>query len=276
MVILYTLLSFMTQIKTLIYLIIIFFPLLCSAVQPHIGHYKMTMGYANNETGIINIEGKSIYKLERNCNGWDSNEEIAIIFEFNEGNKSTLLSSWSTFESFSGNAYNFELEEIINDVESEKYFGYANLFNNYGEAKYFSSSKEEGVRENVVEFPKNIEFPMNHLFSIIENAKKKNKVLQSKVFLGSEIEQNYKIVTTIIGEEKQTKIDLEGFKQLNNLYWPINLGYFDPLNRTGEPEFEIFAKLHENGVITNLSVDYGDFSINSEIIKFELVSNSNC
>ncbi len=75
---------------------------------------------------------------------------------------------------------------------------------------------------------------------------------------------------------QQSHLKFEGSQELNNLYWPINLGYFDPLNKTGEPEFEVFAKLHENGVITNLSVDYGDFSINSDIIKFELVSNSNC
>ena len=266
----------MKQIKTIIYLITFLYPLVCLGLQPHIGHYKMTMGYSQKDTGILNIEGKSIYKLEKNCSGWDSTEELAIIFEFNEGNKSTLLSTWTTFETFSGNAYNFELAEKINDVNSENYYGFANLSMNDSEAKYFSTNSDGSIIENTIEIKHGIEFPIKHLANIIQNAKKKNKVYQSKVFLGSEIEQNYKIVTAIIGEEKQSNLKFEGSQELNNLYWPINLGYFDPLNKTGEPEFEIFAKLHENGVITNLSVDYGDFSINSEIIKFELVSNSNC
>ena len=57
-------LSFMKQIKTLIYLIAFFYPFVCLGLQPHIGHYKMTIGYSNKDTGILNIKGKSIYKLK--------------------------------------------------------------------------------------------------------------------------------------------------------------------------------------------------------------------
>ena len=63
----------MHKLPKKIYFITFLYPLVCVGLQPHIGHYKMTMGYSQKDTGILNIEGKSIddggLNFERNLRG---------------------------------------------------------------------------------------------------------------------------------------------------------------------------------------------------------------
>ena len=63
---------------------------------------------------------------------------------------------------------------------------------------------------------------------------------------------------------------------MKDYYWPINLAYFDPNSTNSEPEFQILAKLQENGVITGFKIDYGEFSINAELDNLEEIPKFQC
>ena len=258
--------------RKLCFVILLFFsliPIHCYGIQSHLAHYNISLGKINNEAQIIDISGKSIYLLEKKCLGWKINEDFAIVFEFENGSNSQLVSSWSTFETFSGEAFEFELKEIVND-EEEKFFGYANLISNGGFASYISDT------ETKINLSNNVKFPMQHLIKLIQSAKENKKIFNSKIFIGSEKGQGYRLVTAILGEKKIEKTSL--FLDNLNLdtYWSVSLAYFDPFSLTGKPEYEMHANIHEEGIITKFEIDYGIFSLNADLIKIEPVPLNSC
>ena len=239
------------------------------SLEPHIARYDIKQSNLSKESDINGINGKSIYKLEKECTGWKSSEDFAVIFELNNGANSKLLSNWSTFETFSGRAFEFQLKEVINDRAKDSFYGYANLLSSGGKAEYFSKSQTE------ITLPDRVVFPIQHLQRLIIAAKNKEKVYNSNVFLGSEVGQGHRLVSAIIGKRELNDLDLN-INLVEKYYWPVNIAYFDPDSNSAEPEYKISAKLQKNGVITNFTIDYGDFSINASLRKLELISENLC
>ena len=66
----------------------------------------------------------------------------------------------------------------------------------------------------------------------------------------------------------------------NNLfqrfYWPVNLAYYTPGKELDKPDYTISTQLQENGVIIGYVIDYGEFSINSELNDLNLININKC
>jgi hypothetical protein len=58
--------------------------------------------------------------------------------------------------------------------------------------------------------------------------------------------------------------------------WPITISYFDPAKRDILPDYEIAYRLYANGVSRKMSIDYGNFSVEGELVKIEFLKPSSC
>ena len=79
--------------------------------------------------------------------------------------------------------------------------------------------------------------------------------------------------TVIVGKKTGVELNDPELKALGKLgdekFWPVDIAYFDPENRTGEvtPEYRISFKLYENGLTRDLEMDYGDFVIEGKLVN---------
>ncbi len=242
----------------------------CWAIESHKAEYRLSLFGNSLETGIKDIQGKSNYILKEECHGWNTSEKILLSFKLKNSIETNLLSVWSTFETFSGQSYQFNMTENINGKETNNFIGFSNISTNISNAKYFSDKEYE------VSLGENIEFPITHLKNLILAAQNNKKIYSSNLFLGSELSDSNKIVTAIIGRKKAN----EKYNFKNNLfqkfYWPVNLAYYNPGKELDKPEFTISAKLQQNGVIIGYVVDYGEFSVNSELNDLNQININKC
>ena len=98
----------------------------------------------------------------------------------------------------------------------------------------------------------------------------------SNIFLGSELQDAYNVVSAIIGPLTPKKNGDCNSILIQDYYWPIYLAYYKPTLELDQPEYTISAKLQENGVILEYIIDYGDFSIISILKKISYVNNNTC
>ena len=242
----------------------------CWAIESHKAEYRLSLFGNSLETGIKDIQGKSNYILKEECHGWNTTEKILLSFKLKNSIETNLSSVWSTFETFSGQSYQFNMTENINGKETNNFIGFSNISTNISNAKYFSDKEYE------VSLSENIEFPITHLKNLILAAQNNKKIYSSNLFLGSELSDSNKIVTAIIGRKKAN----EKYNFKNNLfqrfYWPVNLAYYNPGKELDKPEFTISAQLQQNGVIIGYVVDYGEFSVNSELNNLNQININMC
>ena len=250
--------------------ILFLFGIKCYALDAHYAEYMLSLHESTVGSDIYEVEGKSVYKLKKECSGWNASEELLVFFKTKNNGQSKLESKWKTFETFSGEAYQFDLIDKINDERSNNFFGFANITSENNNAKYFSD------KEYTVPLETLIEFPVTQLKNIILAAENNEKIYNSNIFMGSELLDGHRVVTVIIGKQKKYKENIFENELYEKLYWPINLAYYNPELELEKPEYRISAKLQKNGVLIEYIIFYDNFSIISKLSNIEQIDDTNC
>jgi hypothetical protein len=245
-------------------------PAFGATVTPHRAFYEMQLGEADQNSNVQAVIGRSAFTLDRDCSGWQSNEDYIIEFEGKEGDTNRIISRFKSWESDAGDMYSFEISEQSTFQTKKDFSGYANVNTDVGSA-YFSIA---GVP--TMKLPADTYFPMRHLKAIIDGAEVGEKILAASVFTGADPDDALLATNTVIGGWKieAPTARLGAFGQKG--YWPVQTAYFKPTAKAAEPEYEINYSIQSNGVVRRYVIDYGDFTIIAKLMKLEALDEPDC
>ena len=241
-----------------------------ATVAPHRAFYEMQLGHADQNSNVQAVTGRSAFTLGRDCSGWQSNEDYLIEFEGKEGNANRIISRFKSWESDAGDMYSFEISEQSSFQREKNFSGYANVTSDLANA-YFSIAGDTAMA-----LPADTYFPMRHLNAIIDGAEKGKTILAASVFTGADPDDALLATNTVIGGWKieAPAANMGAFGQKG--YWPVQTAYFKPAAKAAEPEYEINYSMQPNGVVRRYVIDYGDFTIISELTKLEALTAPDC
>ena len=109
-------------------------------------------------------------------------------------------------------------------------------------------------------------FPTEHVRELIEAARAGERLVSRQVFDGSG-EDALTLATAVIGSPSGKGKERR---------WPVSLAYFPLLEETMLPQFEIAFDLAENGVLHDMTLDYGDFTLKADLEKLEPLEQPAC
>ena len=121
-------------------------------------------------------------------------------------------------------------------------------------------------------------FPTQHVAHIIATARSGGRVLDARVFDGSDTGKKVYSTLAIIGlERKGASPDSEVAGKLADMSrWPVTVSYFNEVNRDSAPEYTMSFDLYENGVSGSLKLDYGTFALTAKLKKLDWLPDSSC
>jgi hypothetical protein len=139
-----------------------------------------------------------------------------------------------------------------------------------GLASFSTPEKKE------VKLPPGTVFPTDHLRRLLAGAHAGEQFLSYDVFDGWGFDALTQIATAI-----GTAREIEAHKGaaadgVAKRAWPISMAYYDIEHPAETPEFEASFLLSENGVLRDLTLDYGDFSIDAKLETVELFDRPKC
>ena len=241
-----------------------------ATVTPHRAFYEMQLGVADQNSNVQAVSGRSAFTLDRDCDGWRSNEEYLIEFGGKEGSRDRILSRFESWESDKGDMYSFDISENSSFEPAKDFGGYAEIKTGGGDA-YFSMADEVAVA-----LPADTYFPMRHLNAIIDSAENGKTILAASVFTGAKPDDALLSTNTVIGgwRGEEATIPMGEFDQ--DGYWPVQIAYFKHAATAAAPEYEIHYSMQPNGVIRRYVIDYGDFTIIAKLLKLESVETPTC
>ena len=241
-----------------------------ATVTPHRAFYEMQLGVADQSSNVQAVSGRSAFTLDRDCDGWRSNEEYLIEFGGKEGSRDRILSRFESWESDKGDMYSFAISENSSFEVAKDFGGFAELKSGGGTA-YFLTADEEAVS-----LPADTYFPMRHLNAIIDSAEKGQAILAAPVFTGAKPDDALLSTNTVIGgwRGEDAAIQMGEFGQ--DGYWPVQIAYFKPAATAAAPEYEIQYSMQPNGVIRRYVIDYGDFTVIAKLLKLESIETPTC
>ena len=243
------------------------FDTIAASVTPHRAFYEMRLGIANQNSAVQAVSGKSAFTLDRDCNGWRSNEDYVIEFSSKEGKLDRILSRFESWESINGDMYSFDVNELSSFQKGEIFSGYAEIKATGGGA-YFSM--EDNTK---IQLPVDTYFPIKHLKAIIDSAESGKTILAASVFSGANPDDALLATNTVIGVWKNEVADVSMGEFGQDGYWPVQTAYFKPKAAVAAPEYEIQYSMQPNGIVRRYVLDYGDFTIIADLLKLETVGD---
>jgi len=226
---------------------------IANGLEPHKALYDVRLSSKKSSAKIANISGKMFYE-------WQPDVEVPSV---------RITSNFTTYESFDGKEFNFTSLRKRGDVILEELRG--SVASNGSE---YSNEARFSIPEDLVfTLPEGTLFPMAHTIDVIEKIKSGTKFYNAVMFDGSDDEGPVDI-NNIIGK-KTTFTPDEDVKSfidedlIKSQAWKLRLAFFPLKNAEAAADYEMSAIFHENGVISDMTIDYDDFSVTQKLVAIE-------
>ena len=237
---------------------------------PHRAFYTMSTKKTASSTAFVNVEGRLSFEIRELCASWTVEQRHVMLYQRDDGSEiqiNTFLSSW---EEKTGEQYKFFVKRDESNGVEKVIEGKAIVPKKSDAGGNVKFSKPE---PNKFTLNKKTLFPAGHTVALIKAAKSKKKIVRHFLFDGTEVEPAA-LVNSIIGVQKTY---VGGLAKLDKTtYWPIRMAFFLAEKQKLEPEYEITIRLHDNGVVSGLILDYGDLIIDVELMEIDYLQRPSC
>lgn len=236
-------------------------------LQPHKALYDINLVATRSGAQIVNISGKMFYEWKPTCDAWVTDHRFNLFYEYADSPGMKITSDFSTYETFDGESFSFSARRKRNNSLYEEIRGQALTADKGGEASF---TLPEDLS---FDLKKGSLFPMAHTVEMVKKARSGKKFFQAVVFDGSDDEGPVEINTFIgkpaeITETLKLKEEVDQ-KLLKTPAWNVRMAVFPTLKDEASSDYEMDMIFHENGVISDMMIEYDDFSVTQKLVALE-------
>lgn len=243
-----------------------------AALKPHVAAYRLGLHEKRGASALLEVHGGLVIEWRLACDGWLSRQRLGFVATTEEGEGFSHDVRFSSWEATDGSRLEYTIRSFGNEGPQEAYRGEAVLADGEdGGVARFAEPQEQDVK-----LPPGTVFPTDHLQRVLMGAEEDMHFLSHEVFDGWGFDALTQI-TSVIGKAQQ--LEPPASAELGGAAgraWPVSMAYYNVGNPTDTPEFEASFLLLENGVLKNLMLDYGEFSLDATLEKLELLDPPDC
>jgi EipB-like len=250
-----------------------------ASLAPHRAIYDLEVARMDRNSGYSSIEGKLAYEITgSSCEGFAVNYRIANRYTQPEKPAQLFDTQMTTWESGDGLEMNLDQKTFLNSEISTE------------ERLKIKRNKKDGLGKGSLSKPKELEFtlpaealfPSTHQMKLLDEAKQGIKHDASIVFDGSDNEKTYKAISFIgklrpagTFELDKNNPQTEVLRKLPS--WPMSISYYATGDGSAEtPAYTTSFNMYENGVSTDLIMDYGNYAMKGKLAKLDLLKADDC
>lgn len=247
-------------------------------LAPHRAVYDVSLAEARDGENIAAIQGRMVFEFVGSvCDGYTLN--IRLVTQMVDQSGDTVMTDLRTsnWEHGSGRRFRFNSSEYQNDQLVESMSGSA-ARENGGEGIVVDLNKPEASR---IRYSGEILFPTQHSLEILSAAREERRLVQARIFDGSDQGRRLYATTAFIGKRKPPESpdgangDIAKLARLAS--WPVTISYFDAeAPDESVPAYEMTFRLFANGVSRDVMIDYGEFAIQGALKSLEFFPPSGC
>lgn len=220
---------------------------------------------------VIDAEGRIVYEFVGSaCEGYTTNVRQLTTLIGDVG-AMTLDTNVTTFEEGDGSALSFRTRTLIDG---------APMMRTQGEATILDGSLRimlEEPRAAEITHDEEPAFPAQHIIAILDAARSGAAILEMAVFDGGDEGDDIHDTLAVIGAPRGPDADAPFPELTQTERWRVTLSYFDRGEAgDGTPGYVAGFDLHENGVTTDLTLDFGDFALAGTMTAIEFFDTDPC
>lgn len=218
---------------------------------------------------ITGATGRLQFQVINGCSGWASFQRITLIVRNADGSLTKSVSDYTTWESKDGKSLTFSVSQGNDDGKMQ--------VADSGVATHTGPDDSGIVKFTVpanktMKLPAGTLFPMQHTEALLEAGRQHKTFISPLLFDGTTTDGASSTFVTIFGHQGP-----------ENTPWPaldhyastdVSIAFFPRTNQDSTPDFSTSMGYFENGVTTNLVLDFGDFVMNGKLETLNIPKNA--
>ncbi len=248
------------------------------AATPHRALYEIALVSKRSGSQVVDIKGKMYFEWDIGCDAWTTDHRFRITYHYADSAPLRIESTFSTYEPFDGQNFSFDSRRSRNGELFQELRGGASMND---------ASKGGGGTVDYTKPPHKAYtlapgtyFPMAHTVAMIRHAMAGDKFFNAVLFDGSDDDGPVEI-NTFIGPPIRGLDAIRPGPHINKALldvpaWKIRMAFFPTLQPATDPDYEMDAVLQQNGVISNMRIDYKEFSVTQTLVALEALPRGRC
>lgn len=240
----------------------------------HKALYDIDLIATHSGSQILNISGQMAYEWKPTCDAYLTDHHFKLFYEYADSPGMRIASDFSTYETTDGNRFDFTSRRSRDGEMYQEIRGQANIGSGSGKAVY---SMPEKISYDLA--PGSL-FPVAHTLELIRHAQKGKKFFTAHIFDGSDedgpIEINAFIGKTVDPLKSITKSAKIDESLLKSRAWNVRMAIFPESEQEEESDYEMSMVFLENGIISDMTIEYDDFAVKQKLVGLQKISAQGC
>ena len=249
-----------------------------ATVAPHRAIYDLTLLRANEGASPQAATGKLAFEIDgSSCDGFTVNFRMATKYRQDDGGASVIDTMSTTYENGAATDFRHQSKESVNgtvrDSERIKVTRPNAAAEGTGELK---SKPNEPFT-----VPAGAFLPMQHQLKLMALGEAGGGRDSSVVFDGSDGIKSFRAIS-FVGKQKPAGSNTHdaanpaATELKTHAAWPMTVTYFALDGNNETPEYQVSFDMYDNGVVTGLVLDYGEFALSGTLSDLKLLDKPSC
>ena len=251
-------------------------------LAPHRALYIITMTNAHPGGNYVDVNGKMYFEFADACNDWTTSQKFMLNTVDSDGKRGSSESDYTSSETKAGDSFTFSVRKT-QDGQTEAVKGVARR-GAPGTPGTVEFSKPE---HKIFGLPPQFMFPTAQTVTMLDHARKGDRFFSGQMFDGTE-ESGTVPFNAVLLKPAAPPSDLQVKSPL--LKAParrIRIAFYPAVNGSGpqtkaglanggRADYEQTMILHDNGVISDMEVDMGDYSVHYRLQALQPMPHPKC
>lgn len=254
---------------------------------PHRAIYELSIDASSPGSSVGGVSGRIVYELTGSvCEGFTQNMRFVTVTSNSEGGSQTTDLRTSSWEQVPAAKLRFSSSTYQNDELAEQARGTA-LRSTPQDTPTIDLFKPE---KKTFAAASPVYFPMQHSAALIQAAREGKTHFSADLYDGSENGSKVYTTSALIGHRLapgsgsiKALAGQKGGTALDAVpSWPVSISYFAQVaagqakHKDEIPLYEMSYRFHENGVTSDLRLDYGEYALKGELKELVMLEPSTC
>jgi hypothetical protein len=222
--------------------------------------YNLTLSKVRTHdvTGAV---GQMTFNVVDGCTGWATTQHLTLLVRNVDGSLNRSVTNYVTWESKNGKTFTFSLrerdnegKEQVDDAGSAVHTG----DNGAGLVTYTTPANRQ------VALPPGTLFPMQHTEALLAAGRDGKKFIAPPLFDGTTADGAQSTFVAILGHQGPAPNRFAGLSDLPSS--DVDIAFYPRKPGDQNPDFRTQMRYFENGVATNLVLDFGAFVMTGKLV----------
>ena len=218
---------------------------------------------------VTGATGQMRFSVIDGCTGWATTQHMTLLIRNADGTLNKSVTDYITWESKDGKTLTFTLREKDNDGKL--------TVDDAGTATHSGANGTGTIvyttpKSTVLAMPPGTLFPMAHTQALIDAGKTNQKFISVPLFDGTTADGAQHTFVAVLGHRGP---QLASFPALSPLPSDIvDIAFFERKNSDETPDFRSQMRYYDDGVATDILLDFGDFVMKGKLDRLTIPAAS--